>query len=84
MGRMKRWIEEHPERVKELHKEQARKYRENLANDPELKQLHLEKAKIARLKHKNKTMLHADNIKNNSKIKLSNDFISQCVFYLAI
>ena len=35
-GRMKRWIEEHPERVKELHKEQARKYREKLENDPEL------------------------------------------------
>ena len=60
---MKRWIEEHPERVKELHKEQSRKYREKLENDPELKQQHLEKAKIARLKFKNKTMNHTDNIK---------------------
>ena len=62
--RMKRWIEEHLERVKELHKEQARKYREKLENDPELKRLHLEKARIARLKHKNKMMLNTDNIKN--------------------
>ena len=62
-GRMKRWIEEHPERVKELHKEQARKYREKLENDPELTQQHLEKAKIARLKFKNKTMLQTYNIK---------------------
>ena len=61
--RMKRWIEEHPERVKELPKEQARKYREKLENDPELKQQHLEKAKIARLKFKNTTMNHTDNIK---------------------
>ena len=68
-GRMKRWIEEHPERVKELHKEQARKYREKLENDPELKQLHLEKAKIARLKHKNKMMLNTDNIKKQLENK---------------
>ena len=61
--RMKQWRKENPERVKELQKEQARKYREKLENDPELKQQYLEKAKIARLKHKNKKTLHADNIK---------------------